>query len=137
MAEGGDYIRNIKNISEVKKGEGWSAEYECKKMPDRTQIHPACSMFFWMPNGRLKEKSFMSSCGESPETYLYQYYPDGELLLYQYRTDQMDIGEYFDLEGKLVGFRIYFNAKQRANIYNWEGINVESEIFTDKLNQLY
>ena len=78
----------------------------------------------------------MSSCGESPESYLYQYDENGNLLSYQYRQDKKDIFEYFNSTGELVGFRIDFNEEPRYQIYNWQGRAVDGETFRNRRNAL-
>lgn len=137
---GSDYDMHfdIKSRQEVKPGKDFSAHLIPRDFP--TTNHILAGVYCYWSKGQKVESGLDGvSGGYIRKVFSLRFYPTGELHAYSrnllgsraYRSD------YFDKNGKLVGYLTYPEAQTGTNTYVWGEVNVSPNEFFKRADELH
>ena len=87
---GGDYVKNVRSLDDVKHGNGYGLSYEAAPWKGwKSRRGPS---YYWTSDGWLHERSWRTPDSHRSITHNYQYYRSGELLRYSHRNDSSNPG---------------------------------------------
>lgn len=126
---GGDYTRPITSPEERRPDERLQATYSGTISTQPSPYGKVTTILaIWYPDGTPAELGFLLNHSGH---FSYHFYPTGRLWSFHRHDTEKELHEYFDQEGKLLGYTMNFYKKERGKHTKsvWRGQPVEPLMF--------